>query len=46
VVIASYLLTRGTVYADLGPAYVDQRDRDAVRRLEQLGYKVTTEPAA
>jgi transposase len=51
VVIAYYLLTRATVYEDLGPAYFDQRDRDAVRRrlvgrLEQLGYKVTTEPAA
>jgi transposase len=51
VVIAYYLLTRGTVYEDLGPTYFDQRDRDAVRRrlvgrLEQLGYKVTTEPVA
>jgi transposase len=51
VVIAYYLLTRGTVYEDLGPLYFDQRDRDAVRRrlvgrLEQLGYKVTTEPVA
>ena len=51
VVIAYYLLTRATVYEDLGPLYFDQRDRDAVRRrlvgrLEQLGYKVTTEPVA
>jgi transposase len=50
-VIADHLLTRSTVYADLGPGYFDQRDRDAVRRrlvgrLEKLGYTVTTEPPA
>jgi transposase len=50
-VIVYYLLTRGTVYADLGPAHFDQRDREGVRRrlvgrLEKLGYTVTTEPAA
>ena len=49
--IAYHLLTRATVYEDLGPADFDQRDRDAVRRrlvgrLERLGYKVTTEPVA
>jgi transposase len=50
-VIAYHLLTRATVYRDLGPTYFDQRDRDRTRRtlvarLEKLGYKVTTEPAA
>jgi transposase len=49
--IAYYLLTRSTVYEDLGPGYFDERDRDGVRRrlvgrLEKLGYKVTTEPVA
>jgi transposase len=50
-VIAYHLLTRSTVYQDLGPFYFDERDRDAVRRrlvgrLEKLGYKVTAEPTA
>jgi transposase len=50
-VIAYHLLGRATVYQDLGPLYFDERDRDRVRRrlvarLEQLGYKVTTEPLA
>lgn len=49
--IAYYLLTRSTVYQDLGHGYFDERDRDGVRRrligrLEKLGYKVTTETAA
>jgi transposase len=49
--IAYYLMTRGTLYQDLGPLHFDTHDRDAVRRrlvarLEKLGYKVTTEPAA
>lgn len=49
--IAYHLLARATVYQDLGPGYFDERDRDAIRRrlvgrLEKLGYKVTTEPAA
>ena len=49
--IAYYLLTRATVYEDLGPLYFDERDRDAIRRrlvgrLEKLGYTVTTEPVA
>jgi transposase len=44
--IAYYLLKRGTDYQDLGPNYFDERDREAVvrrsiRRIEQLGYKVT-----
>jgi transposase len=51
IVIAYYLLTRGTVYQDLGPLYFDVHDRDAVRRrlvsrLEKLGYTVTTQPVA
>jgi transposase len=50
-VIAYHLLTRATVYADLGPTYYDQRDRDRthrtlVARLEKLGYAVTTTPRA
>jgi transposase len=49
--IAYHLLTRGTVYADLGPTYYDDRDRDRthrqlVARLEKLGYAVTTTPRA
>jgi transposase len=48
--IVYYLLTRQTVYQDLGVGYLDQRDRlaverRAVRRLESLGYTVTLEPA-
>jgi transposase len=48
--IVYYLLTRQTVYQDLGVSYLDQRDRlaverRAVRRLESLGYTVTLEPA-
>jgi hypothetical protein len=44
--IAYYLLKRGTEYQDLGPNYFDERDREAVvrrsvRRIEQLGHKVT-----
>jgi transposase len=51
IVIAHYLLTRGTIYQDLGPLYFDVHDRDAVRRrlvgrLEKLGYTVTTQPVA
>jgi transposase len=48
-VIAYYLLTRGTTYTELGPQYFDERERTAVekrlvRRLEALGNKVTVEP--
>jgi transposase len=48
-VIAYYLLMRGTTYTDLGPHYFDERQRTAVekrlvRRLESLGNKVTLEP--
>ncbi len=49
--IAYHLIKYGTVYVDLGPNYLDQRDqqatqRRAVRRLEALGFKVTLEPMA
>jgi len=49
--IAYYLLLRGTTYQELGANYFDERDRQRVerqlvRRLEQLGHKVTLEPAA
>ena len=51
IVIIYHMLTDGTVYQDLGPAYFDLRDRQAlqrrlVRRLEALGNKVTLEPLA
>ena len=50
-VIAYYLLTRGTEYEDLGANYYDERDRSRVERrlthrLEQLGYRVILEPKA
>ena len=48
-VIAYHLLRRGSCYDDLGPHYFAERDRQAVqrrlvRRLQQLGLKVTVEP--
>jgi transposase len=44
-----YLLRDGTEYKDLGADYFDQLDktrleRQAVRRLEQLGYTVALTP--
>jgi transposase len=50
-VIAYYLLTRGTEYEDLGANYFDERNRSRVERrlthrLEQLGYRVILEPKA
>lgn len=44
-----FLLTRSTVYADLGGDYFDLRDREAVERrlvhrLERLGYEVVLQP--
>ncbi len=50
-VIAYHLLQRGTTYHDLGPNYFDQRARQQVgrrlvRRLHDLGYRVTLEPLA
>jgi transposase len=46
-----HLLRDGTDYHDPGGRYFDERDRQAVerrlvRRLEELGHKVTLEPAA
>lgn len=48
-VIAYYLLKRGTEYVDLGGDYFDRRteqylQRNLVNRLEKLGLKVTVEP--
>jgi transposase len=49
-VIVYHLLSRGEVYHDLGVQYFDEGRRDRlqnglVRRLQDLGYKVTLEPA-
>lgn len=49
-VIAYHLLSRKTRYADLGPNFFDERDREtaarrAVHRLERLGYQVTLNAA-
>lgn len=46
-----YILTRHQPYADLGVAYFDRRDqehvrRQAVKRLEGLGYRVTLTAAS
>jgi len=48
-VIVYHLLDRKESYRDLGPNYFDQRNKEAVRRrlvrrLQDLGYKVTAEP--
>jgi transposase len=48
-VIAYHLLAHDRDYADLGPTYFDERDRQLVqrrlvRRLEDLGYRVALEP--
>jgi transposase len=50
-VIAYHLLKNGTVYTDLGADYFEQRNeqqvqKQLVKRLEKLGYKVTIEPLA
>lgn len=49
-VIIYHILTRGTTYQELGANFYDERDkqavaRRAVKRLEQLGYKVAIEAA-
>jgi transposase len=49
--IAFYLMRDETVYREDGPDYFERRSRDRVvrrhlRHLEQLGYRVTLEPAA
>lgn len=48
-VIVYHMLQRGTAYVELGGDYFDQRNQQQVqqrlvKRLEQLGYKVTLEP--
>jgi transposase len=48
-IIIFHLLTRGTTYQDLGPDYLPERERTAVRRrainaLERLGYTVQISP--
>ena len=51
-VIAWHLLANNTDYTDLGGDYLAERqdtqllERRLVRRLEQLGHKVTLEPTA
>jgi transposase len=49
-VIIYHLLQRGTTYEDLGGNYFDERNKQvaihrSVRRIEQLGYRVTLEAA-
>jgi transposase len=50
-IIVWHLLNNDTDYIDLGPDYVTRRQdatilqKRLVRRLEQLGHKVTLEPA-
>ena len=48
--IAYYVLRDGVAYEELGANYYDEHKKDAVvrnavKRLEQLGYKVTVEAA-
>ena len=48
--IVWHLLTHGTTYAELGADYIDRRDKEQVTRryvrlLENLGHRVTLEPA-
>ncbi len=50
-VIAYHLLSRDTLYHELGPDYLDRHHADRVRRravqtLQRQGYRVTLEPAA
>jgi hypothetical protein len=50
-VIAYHVLKRRVNFTDLGPAYFDERNRvsvqrQLVRRLERIGYKVALEPMA
>jgi hypothetical protein len=49
--IAYFVLRDGVAYEELGSNYYDERKkatvvRNAVKRLEQLGYRVAIEPAA
>jgi len=48
--IVWHLLTHGTTYTELGSEYIDRRDKEQaarryVRLLENLGHRVTLEPA-
>ncbi len=50
-VIAYHLLSKGTVYEDLGGNYFDDRDKlatvyRAIARIKRLGYEVTVTPNA
>ncbi len=50
-VIAYHMIRDGTEYVDLGGAYFDKRNQTQleqrlIKRLEQLGHKVTLEPRA
>lgn len=50
-VIAYYVLTRRVNFKDLGPTHFDERNRvsvqrQLVRRLQRMGYKVALEPIA
>ena len=49
--IVWHLLTKQTTYRELGADYIDRRDKERIARrhvrlLEQLGYRVTAEPAS
>jgi len=49
-IIVFHIIQRGTVYVDLGSNYFDERKQEylqkqLVKRLENLGLKVTLEPA-
>lgn len=49
--IAYFVLRDGVAYEELGVNYYGERKKDAVirtavKRLEKLGYRVATEPAA
>jgi len=52
VIIWHLLADPGTCYSDLGPGFYNTRinpecrKRNHIRQLEELGYKVTLEPAA
>ena len=48
--IVWYLLAKATTYHELGADYIDRRDKERIvhrhlHLLEQLGYRVTIEPA-
>lgn len=50
-IVIYYLLRDGTIFQDLGAAFLDERQqqsvvRHSVKRLERLGYRVTLTPTA